>query len=74
MTLPNLISFLATILSLTSAYLISSKHYRAGFFVSLVSQIPWAYLGIKSSLYGLLVWSVAATLINIRGLMKLRNT
>jgi hydrogenase-4 membrane subunit HyfE len=73
MTFDNSVSFLATLLSLTSAYLISSKHYRAGFMVSLVSQLPWAYLGIKSSLYGLLVWSVAATLINIRGLLKLRT-
>jgi hypothetical protein len=61
-------------MSLGAMWLNSSKKYRASYYVSLSSQLPWAYLGLKAGMGGLILYGVIATALNIRGLVKLNES
>jgi hypothetical protein len=69
----TLLSYLGSLMSLTTCWLMGSKYYKAGFIVSMASDPLWCYLGITSGLYGMSLLAVTTFFLNVRGLYKLKD-
>ena len=65
----HVIEWIATILSITGALLISYQ-IRNGFYIWIVANILWISFAWKHKHYGLLVLSISYLIINFVGLVK----
>ncbi|MDP3882137.1 MAG: nicotinamide mononucleotide transporter [Nanoarchaeota archaeon] len=65
----HVIEWIATILSLTGAFMIAYK-YVNGYYVWIVANALWIFFAWKHKHYGLLVLSISYMIINIVGLVK----
>jgi len=52
---------------------IVGNHKRHGFLINIIGNILWTFLGFKLKLYGLLLVTIPAMIINFRNWRKWRH-
>ncbi len=63
--------WIASILTVISAYMLRKLMWQ-GYAVSLLNQIPWAYLAIVNELYGMLLINVMVAWNSVKGIVEWR--
>lgn len=63
-------SWLMCAWSLVNMWLLSERHYRAGWTSSIASQFGWAWLAYTSQLWGMLAFSGCMLVVGYRGYRK----
>lgn len=67
------IEYLASILTLSSLWLISKKRY-SGWVISLISCFLWIYISNVKNMYGLFAVQIGIGLISIKSLISWRKS
>jgi len=67
-----MIDFIAGGMELEAKWIVGNKN-RYGFIIHLVSGLLWTYIAFSTKIYGLLIITIPAIVINIRNFLKWKN-